>query len=569
MTVAFRRFLILTALAAIASFGARTAQAGGNYYIDCAGGNDNNNGTSTASPWKHHPNMVGSPYSGAGIAAYAQGSSDKFYFKGGVSCPGSMFPISTGGSGVAGNVYYIGPDPNHSWFAGASWKRPIIDGQGTVTGGTGTQHNTYFNMSGSYSTVDNFEIINYSSDNAHTSFGQNTIWATGYPGGDYDTFSNNYIHNFALPVGQSSSPALIGGDDIGHTALIGNIVDGSDNCATTPCGSMVEFTHGNCCNIARYNVVHDVSTFLNTNGGFPPGGDMEYAYNTFYNIGLTAAEAPFALHPSHVPSLCGPNGNSYCDANAVNGTHQDSIQIVSNSFGQAFIHDNLGEDFTAEGIDSGTSAATIYNNVLLHSWTTVLHLAPPNTTVKAFNNTIQCDGADGTTTLCWQYQQSNPGTVYTANNLFITSTGAAGSGVCMAAGGFSGCSAPTTFKECAGVTGGSNGSACDKSLSTAAATAAGMTQRQFPYVFAPISSGAPTVGTGTNLTGLISSTMLLGTETAYGAAYDSATQTVLTSLGRILNNRPNSGSWDVGAYQFSSVGSVSVQPPSGLSAGLQ
>ncbi|GAC1663265.1 MAG: hypothetical protein NVS9B4_17830 [Candidatus Acidiferrum sp.] len=512
-----------------------------------------------------------------GVAApvsYTQAASDKFYFKGGVTCPGSWFPISTGGSGVSGNVYYIGPDPSHAWFAGSSWARPIIDGQGSVTGGSGAQYNTYFNMTGSYTTVDNFEIIHYSADNSHGDFGQNTIWAVGYPGGDYSTFSNNYIHAFALPVGQISVPTLIGGDDLGHAALIGNIVDGSDNCGSSPCGSMVEFTHGNCCNIAKYNVVHDVSTFLNTNSGYSPGGDMEYAYNTFYNIGLTAAEKPRALHPSNVPSLCGPSGTAYCDANAINGTHQDSIQIVANNFGNRYIHDNLGEDFTAEGIDDSSTSGSlnIYNNVFVHAWTILIHAAP-SVTINVFNNTLQCDGPGGTSQLtgtCWQYSPGGtPGSVNMANNVFITATGAPGSGVCMAAGSFSGCSAPSTFRECGGLTGGSNSSSCDKSISTSAAAAAGMTQTQSPRVFAPNSGSAPTAGIGTNLTSLVSAKVLLATDTTYGANYDSAARTVLTAALKSPISRPSAGSWDIGAYQFGSSSATAVRPPTGLAAVIQ
>ena len=68
------------------------------YYIDYTAGNDSNNGTSTATAWKTHPYMNGS-----GVSGYVHSAGDVFVFKGGVTWPYSVFPMTLAYSGTNGN----------------------------------------------------------------------------------------------------------------------------------------------------------------------------------------------------------------------------------------------------------------------------------------------------------------------------------------------------------------------------------------------------------------------------------------------------------------------------------
>lgn len=98
------------------------------YYIDFVGGNDANNGTSKATPWKRQPYMNG--FSGA---PYIHTQGDRFIFKGGVTWPSSCFVMAIHGGGNSATILdYYGSD--QTWFSGGAWTRPLFDFQHTVYG---------------------------------------------------------------------------------------------------------------------------------------------------------------------------------------------------------------------------------------------------------------------------------------------------------------------------------------------------------------------------------------------------------------------------------------------------
>jgi len=93
------------------------------YYIDYATGDDSNNGTAKATPWKHCPGM--SPFSGS----YTHADGDNFVFKGGVTWPNAALPLLIADRGGAeGNPDIYGAT-DETWFTGASWSRAIFDGE--------------------------------------------------------------------------------------------------------------------------------------------------------------------------------------------------------------------------------------------------------------------------------------------------------------------------------------------------------------------------------------------------------------------------------------------------------
>ena len=76
-------------------------------------------------------------------AAYKHHVGDHFVFKGGVTWPQGVFPLSppegAEGSGAAGNPDYYGV--NKSWFTGASYTPPVFDAEGKEITNTGKYAN--------------------------------------------------------------------------------------------------------------------------------------------------------------------------------------------------------------------------------------------------------------------------------------------------------------------------------------------------------------------------------------------------------------------------------------------
>jgi hypothetical protein len=128
------------------------------YYIDYSTGSDANDGTSTGTPWKHHPYMTG--FTGA----YTHLAGDHFIFKGGVTWPYNCFPLTLQGGGTAIAQDYYGT--NVTWFAGSQWSPPIWDdqtpGANSTTGSIDQMPGGKFvNLDwGNYTTIDSIVVTN-------------------------------------------------------------------------------------------------------------------------------------------------------------------------------------------------------------------------------------------------------------------------------------------------------------------------------------------------------------------------------------------------------------------------
>jgi hypothetical protein len=100
------------------------------YYIDYTGGADSNNGTAKETPWKLAPGMQGclitdENNNNCRARTHATTAGDTFVFKGGVTWPKEAFSFDW----YFGNTTTFTVDA--TWYTGASWSRPILDGQGT------------------------------------------------------------------------------------------------------------------------------------------------------------------------------------------------------------------------------------------------------------------------------------------------------------------------------------------------------------------------------------------------------------------------------------------------------
>src|ERR1017187_5202747 len=129
----FTIFALLLSLTGAGSASATT------YYI-AANGSDSNNGTAKTTPWLHAPGMGGCAGNCSSITPAA---GDSFIFRGGDTWHfgnSALSPYVSGSSGTwwkwtwsgtTGSPIYIGTD--HTWYSGASYARPIINGDDTIT----------------------------------------------------------------------------------------------------------------------------------------------------------------------------------------------------------------------------------------------------------------------------------------------------------------------------------------------------------------------------------------------------------------------------------------------------
>ena len=103
-----------------------TQPLGPAYYVDFDSGSDNNNGTSTSTPWKHCP--FDNNATGIAAATILQGG-DTVIFKGGVHYRGE---IKFNVSGSSGNPIVFDGDTAQTWGSG----KAVIDGSEPLTGWT-------------------------------------------------------------------------------------------------------------------------------------------------------------------------------------------------------------------------------------------------------------------------------------------------------------------------------------------------------------------------------------------------------------------------------------------------
>jgi hypothetical protein len=114
------------------------------FYIDYDSGSDSANGTSKSTPWKRQPYMVG------WAGSYSHQAGDTFVFKGGVTWPRVTLPIIVQSGGTLGMRDTYTTDA--TWYTGASWARPIFDGEHqtncvfTIPWATPIQHVNFCNL---------------------------------------------------------------------------------------------------------------------------------------------------------------------------------------------------------------------------------------------------------------------------------------------------------------------------------------------------------------------------------------------------------------------------------------
>jgi hypothetical protein len=512
------------------------------YYVSTSG-SDSNNGTSKTTPWAHAPGMA----SCSGVCASTSPKpGDQFILRGGDTWASSSLPWSWHWSGSSGSNIVIGVD--QTWFAGSSWVRPILSGDGTWPGSSTGQFFLSIG-SNSYVEVANLEFTGYYLSAGATS--QTGYFYTG--GGSNDLIHDNYMHGWThsagvaegSPGGNVNAFTCSGSQSDLTTKLYNNVVDGSD---TDKQSFGALYTVGGCNNVYQ-NYFAWMADAVNENG--------------------------IILFHDNVESNTGMMCYSGC------GTHNNVMESNNDPVGGMFTYNNLFI-FSAPSDNQGGI---------------VIQLAPKASYTSYFFNNVVIQGPpyEANEIVCADpLVGSGSGSACTIFNNTVEGGVDSGppSGTIVRAGSFNGHIGPSAINlynnhvissnSTIVTTGDCSNSACTvtqlpsvqtrQSLSTANGQGYASTQA---FAFSPTSSSGSTVGAGVNESALCSTISVLNAtagaackyDTTYGVTYDEASHTI-TGLARTPIQRPASGAWDAGAYQFGT-GSQPPSPPTGLSAVIQ
>jgi hypothetical protein len=483
------------------------------YYVDYVGGSDSNNGTSKATPFKRAPGMKGCTGTCASTTVQA---GDSIILKGGVTWPAAALCWLIESSGSSGNRIYMGVD--QTWFTGASWTRPILNGGGAslgpcvANGGSTTLTNVFVVLAGAYLTLDNIEFTN-----AKWGYGED-MFINGSFGPDHFIVSNCYFHGWSnrLSSGAGSDTGYgfyrSPGYPITSGILDHNVYDGSDtsdviadpNCSGS-CLATGGFYYGFLTE-AKYNVVRYASN------GFI--GDIRIFHDNLIEY----------IRQSPDPSMHmnGFENNSNCNARIYNNVIHGSVTTSVVMFWFA----------TMDGCTD-----YVFNNVIYDTGQgNVLNVAPiqgcgtadcgPQGTAYVINNTVEA-GPDSGPNARISGCDSHYAACILGNNHQISST--------------------LNIESCPGI---NCTVASNVFQSKATANAQGYTIAQ-QYVFSPTSADDATVTAGYNYTALCSIDAHMANlcmDTTFGVTYD-AVNHMAVAPARPTLARPTTGAWDVGAYR--------------------
>jgi hypothetical protein len=510
-------FFVLIFAAIIAFiFSVKSASAATTYYISKSLGSDSNSGTSKAAPWAHLPGM---PSCTGKCASYSPSPGDQFLLYGGDTWGASDLGVNWQWRGTSSAPIYIGVD--QTWYnstaCGSSWCRPIFNCQNTTCSRNSLVAQV-FSINGSYVTLDNIEFTGWRENSSGSAPLVGTIF-------DHTIVEHCYFHGWSRDSGANdngSNAAFSTNISNGESQVLGatfhdNVVDGSD--------TSQDMMNG---------VIHADSVYNNV---------IRYVVSGLLG---EITDAHSNLIENAVVSYAGDHCNQAFMFSALTGNIQYAYNNVIRNPGSCKGGSTLWVATTLGTGSCSTCVGYIYNNVIYGVSSAFGAISvgyhPPSTgaantgTYYVYNNTIDVNsGADGT---CMGNGESSPRSVtHYANNLCI----AAPKGICNAIG--------TTC-----INDGTNLSQTEAQVNSAGYTSSGT------YPYSPTVNG-PTVGAGTNFTGLCSGAgAALCSDTTY-PEYNSTNHTVAL---RAVLARPGSGAWDIGAVQFSGSQPQAPQPPTNL-----
>ncbi len=375
-----------------------SSQAATTYYIDFTAGSDSNAGTSKSAPKKNHPYMKA--YSGS----YTHASGDRFIFKGGVTWPGTCFPLNVpvGGSAVANDYYGV----DTSWFNGTAWSRPILD--------VAYSTNVGISIDGcQYVTIDGLEIMRVqasSADSGALIHGDNNT--------AYVLMTNLYLHGWRVT---GSTDGAHGGAIFSHYSdtQTNVVLENSELTNLENAGNLTQnglaIRH---IGTIRGCLIHDVSSAILFTGNVHDN----HIYNVCYPSSNSGYDGVYHLNGIYLDNG-GMGTTYYCYNNRIHDVGGGANMIYPNPAGKIqYVYNNLLYGVMSSqlaiqidpynyGSGGSTGAVYVYNNTIVNyfSGTPGIHItdrggSPILATLVARNNHIiginasVHDGSVGTVT---------------------------------------------------------------------------------------------------------------------------------------------------------------------------
>lgn len=427
-----------------------------------------------------------------------------FILKGGDRWVASDFELVFQGNGTSSSPIYIGVDLT---WPSSGWTRPIFDCQSTQCGSRAQTQ-----LVGNYITIDNIESTGLQ-------FVTETQKGVETYSGANDTVERCYFHGWSHSAGWGGAQddgrgfAISANGSSFETAVL-NVVDGSDT---------------------SKDMMGAVDSFRTVENNV-----FNYVYNGFRGHGND-------IHGNLIANLVVDLGGDHANGISVFGPVADGSTTL-------YIYNNVNyNDSLAPGsmsiwaMSNGNypgDTTYIYNNVLYDVGNGIEEGDhPPSTggTFNLYNNTVQASGG-----FCFGNGESPQRNTlnYANNHCIISGT------VCLATG-----------VTCNNL--GNNLSQTTAQADANASTHFDQYTASETYGYSPVATTNSTVGAGQNLTSSCSGSVAA---LCYDSTYASENSTDHTVVLRTTNAR--GGTWDVGAYEYSSQGQP-PNPPTGLTAVVQ
>jgi hypothetical protein len=536
--------LLTSAMSLFVTFFAAKNVSATTYYV-AANGSDSNNGTAKTTPWQHAPGMSNCSSTCASTTPRA---GDSVILRGGDTWTSSSFPWNWKWSGSSSSPIQVG-GLDQTWFAGASWTRPILTGGGTFPNSGSTQLFFLALSDVSYVTVSWIEFTGfYIGSNANAWVGYLDRGASGTNITIHDNYFHGWKHASGIDEGRPGGNVIAilchTGSADPTTSVYRNAIDGSDT-------------------------AKDDFTGLYSTGGC---GDI---YQNYISWIIDAVNEGFIV--------------SFHD------------NVLANDGGLCFSTCNTHNNVMEENSGPTSADSFFYNNYLLNPASTnnaggiVLQLAPHSGHTSWFFNNVITNGPlyEANEVMCADALDGGGGTCTIFNNTMEAGGDASPpGGKPIRAGSWNGSTSPAainlynnhtissaspmyTTSDCSSGCKVTQNPSPNLIQSKATANAQGYKLAQ-TYSFSPTAATNATVGTGTNETSLCATISSLngaaGTacqkDTTYGIVYDTSTH-IITGPARTTVPRPTSGAWDAGAYQWGSSSSAQPNPPTNVTAVAQ
>jgi hypothetical protein len=473
------------------------------YYISFSAGNNSNNGTSKATPWKSHPYMQSASGCGGSLPTYAHAAGDTFIFKQGDTWPNACFDMVIAAGGVGSPTFQYDTytfDPLWGTAGGTTGNagQPVgtfkFNAGGTAINGSDTLNEFIHVPAITYVVFNGMELnglvwtgtgaVSGIDVTTSTNVTVSNIWAHGW------THSGATRDTLNVIQGNSGTPFNA------SVTVLGGVFDGANSG-----GSGVADSGTPIWNVpdAHDNIVRNMAN-----------GILLNADGIAYNNTVGPVNSSF---DSSLVTLC-----------------LSPITMISGGYSLVYLYNNVVHDCAGVGIltqgaaaNSGREFDYLWNNVVY-----VGSVGSPqipvqfdsistqnvSSSVYAWNNTV----VGGTGDVCMQTINRSNGNfqlLQLINNHCISDQGI------------------ITLN----ITGNTYTNTTNILMGTSTATAQGYTSSQ-TYAYSPTVSSNGTIGLGTNLESTaINQFVTLQQDTTYGGA-------------RGPNNHPPTISWDVGAYQF-------------------